>query len=293
MPLLPIVLIGVLLMADGGLALGEYGLALHGPAALVAALGPVLVTVALAFGATAWCHHRLVARGATSAIVWAQRIARLARWVLLAHFAVIVLGLGWLETVRSVTGDLVLVDEIVAMLATVAGVIAIWWIAYPMERRLREAVLLRQLDRGHPVFAVPRRGEYVVTQTRLHLLFMLVPMLAILAAAESIDAAAARFADVAWVAPAADVATVLVAAAVVLAAPFLCRLVLEVEPLARSDLRDELLEVCRVHSVTVRELLVWKTHGVMVNAAVMGFIGRLRYVLLTDALLESLSRQQV
>ncbi|MHC5008847.1 MAG: M48 family metallopeptidase [Planctomycetota bacterium] len=71
------------------------------------------------------------------------------------------------------------------------------------------------------------------------------------------------------------------------------RVVLDVEPVPQGPLRDDLTRICRQHGVVVRRLLVWKTCGSMINAAVMGLVGWLRYVLLTDALLESMSRRQV
>jgi Zn-dependent protease with chaperone function len=43
----------------------------------------------------------------------------------------------------------------------------------------------------------------------------------------------------------------------------------------------------------VRDILVWNTNGTMINAAVMGLMGWLRYVLITDALLEMLPEPQV
>jgi STE24 endopeptidase len=45
--------------------------------------------------------------------------------------------------------------------------------------------------------------------------------------------------------------------------------------------------------VKVREILLWRTSGSMINAAVMGLLGRLRYVLITDALLETMPLDQV
>jgi STE24 endopeptidase len=45
--------------------------------------------------------------------------------------------------------------------------------------------------------------------------------------------------------------------------------------------------------VGVRDLLVWRTHGTMINGAVIGLVGPLRYILLTDALLEHLPTRQV
>ncbi|MEX0745503.1 MAG: M48 family metalloprotease, partial [Phycisphaeraceae bacterium] len=43
----------------------------------------------------------------------------------------------------------------------------------------------------------------------------------------------------------------------------------------------------------VRELLLWRTFGGMINAAVMGLIAPLRYILLTDALVEMVRREEV
>jgi Zn-dependent protease with chaperone function len=290
MQLYAIVLIGVLLFADGGLGVAEGGiLGLGGWAAAALAWAPVFLVVAVTFGGVEICRSRL-ACGTTGAILAADRLARWARWLLLAHFAVLVLVFGWLDTVRAAVGDGVLVDEFVAMLPPLAGVVGTWWAYYPIERRVRDAVLLRQLDTGRAVFPTPTRWEYVLTQLRLHLLFLLVPILLIIALAELIDLTAARWG---WPAGAEDLATLVAAGMVVLFAPLMTRVVLEVEPVPQGPLHDDLTRICRQHAVTVRRLLVWKTHGSMINAAVMGLVGWLRYVLLTDALLESMSRRQV
>jgi Zn-dependent protease with chaperone function len=129
-------------------------------------------------------------------------------------------------------------------------------------------------------------------QVRLHLLFMLVPILMIFGAAEAIDLAVAALDGTRWAAL-GETATVAAAAGVVLIAPLLARLVLEVTPLGAGALRERLLAICRTHRVRVREVLVWHTHGSLVNAAVMGLAGPLRYVLLTDALLELMEGREL
>jgi Zn-dependent protease with chaperone function len=285
-----IVLVGVLLFADGGLGLADGQLGdLRGWAAAAVVWAPVLLVVAVTFGGVEYCRNRLAA-GRTPAAAAADRLARWARWLLLGHFAVVVLVFGWLETVRGVVGDLVVADELVAMLPPLVGVVGTWWAYYPIERRVRDAVLLRQLDTGRAIFPAPTRGAYVLTQVRLHLLFLLVPILLIIALAELIDLAAGRW-D--WPVAAGNVVTLLAAGLVVLVAPLLTRVVLEVEPVPSGPLRDDLVRICRQYGVKVRSLLLWRTHGAMINAAVMGLMGWLRYVLLTDALLESMTRRQV
>ena len=293
MQLYPIVLIGVLLLADGGLGPAADGFGLVGwPAAAVAWIG-VLVVLGLSFGGVAWCRRRLEVSRRPGAVVAAERVVRYARWGLLAHFGVVVLVLGRLDWVRGAVGDHVLLDELLTMLPTIVGVVGTWWIYYPIERRVRDAVLMRQLDLGGAIFATPSRGRYVLTQLRLHLLFLLVPILMIVGAAELMDLAARRLSGFRWSGPAADGATLLAAVGIVLLAPLLARIVLEVEPMPEGPLRDDLERICRMHNVKVRRLLVWKTYGSMINAAVMGLIGRLRYVLLTDALLESMTHREV
>ncbi len=292
MQLFPIVLVGVLLMADAGLGFTgadrpDLGLA------LAVALGGVLGLVGLAAAGIGYCRRQLTVKRRPGAIVTAQRLARAARALLLVHFVAIVLGFGWLNTVRAAVGDVAGLDDILAMLPTLGGFAAIWWIYYPVEQRVREALLIRSLDEGRPIFAMPGRGTWVLTQMRLNVLFLLVPILLILISAELIEAATSLLGEHAWAGRVGDVSTLLAAVAIVIAAPLLTRVVLEVEPMPDGPLREDLMNVCRRHHVSIRELLVWKTHGSMINAAVMGVIGRLRYVLMTDALLDAMTREQI
>lgn len=293
MQLYPIVLIAVLLMADGGLGFAVAGPRLEPGAMFGVVLGGVLLLLGFAAGGVAGCRHRIDTLRRPSAVIAAGRIVRATRGLLLAHFAFVVLGLGWLETVRGVTGNLVVIDEVLALLPTIGGVAATWWLYYPVERRVREALLIRFLDEGRAVFPLPDRGVWVWTQLRTHLFFLLVPILLILALSEVIDAATRMLDEHAWARGIGELGTLVAAVIIVMTAPLLSRLVLDVEPLGAGPQRDDLERVCSRHRVKVRELLVWKTHGSMINAAVLGLTGRLRYVLLTDALLESMTPRQV
>jgi Zn-dependent protease with chaperone function len=80
---------------------------------------------------------------------------------------------------------------------------------------------------------------------------------------------------------------------VLAAAPLLLRHLWDTVPLPPGELRDRLQRMCEQHEVGVRDLLLWRTFGGMVNGAVMGFVGRVRYILLTDALLEALPLERV
>jgi Zn-dependent protease with chaperone function len=80
---------------------------------------------------------------------------------------------------------------------------------------------------------------------------------------------------------------------VFLAAPVMIRHIWDTAPLPAGELRQRLTDLCRMHRVGVRELLLWRTYGGMINAAVMGMIAPLRYILLTDGLLEMVPARQI
>ena len=80
---------------------------------------------------------------------------------------------------------------------------------------------------------------------------------------------------------------------VLVIAPLLLRHALDTVPLPPGPLRDHLLAQCADHGVRVRELLLWRTHGTALNAAVTGLVPRVRYILLTDALVEELPPPQL
>src|SRR5262249_28671365 len=135
-----------------------------------------------------------------AAVSAADRLVRWTRWAMLANHALAVLLFGWLATVRRAVGDVVLLDELLAILPPVIGAVGTWWAYYPIERSVRQAMLIRQLDEGRTVFPVPSRARYVFTQARINLLFVLVPLLAIVTLAEVIDWALGGIAP--WIAEA-------------------------------------------------------------------------------------------
>jgi STE24 endopeptidase len=78
---------------------------------------------------------------------------------------------------------------------------------------------------------------------------------------------------------------------VLLAMPFAMRLALRAKPLPDGALRRRLDAYSRRIGFRYREILVWPTD--LLNAAVVGALPRFRYVLITDALLETLSEDEV
>ena len=203
--------------------------------------------------------------------------------------------LWWVNTLgmlRVALGDLVFIDEMLILTPPILMMAWSWWAYYPIDHRLRQAVLLRQIDTGLPVHPIWTRPQYMIAQLRHQVVAMLVPLGLLLCWTELID----RFAPSHWLIYGADARPLILVAGcggLLLAAPVMIRHIWDTTPLPDGQLRDELTQMCKLYRVGVRQLLLWRTHGALINAAVMGLVAPLRYILLTDALLERLEREQV
>lgn len=237
------------------------------------------------------CGRRLDATGRPVHAFRAEAFAQGARVAAVLVHAAGVLALGTLDAARGLVGDTVVLDEALVVAPVIAVFVMLAWSTYPLERRVRDAVFLRDLDEGRPVYAPPTRAGHVASMVRHQLASVLVPMALVLAWTELVSRAAPRLARLGEAAPAvAQVAGVVLVFG--LMGPVLAA-IWDTVPLGPGELRDRLLALCRVNRVRVRRILVWRTHGSMVNGAVTGLFGPLRYILITDALLDHLPRRQV
>ncbi len=76
--------------------------------------------------------------------------------------------------------------------------------------------------------------------------------------------------------------------------PLLARFMWKVERFPDGPLRRRLEQICRRNKVKVRDILLWHTGaGSIVNAAVLGLFPGLRYVILTDGLVQNLKPEEV
>ncbi|MEM7228187.1 MAG: M48 family metallopeptidase [Planctomycetota bacterium] len=291
MQLIPVLLVAIVLAAPMGVGRLD-GYAVETSMTLAAVFTPLVVLMAFQWWVVRRCRRQVilgqVRRGMRRLDRWDHRI----RWLIVLHLAVVVFVYGWVDCVRTFTGDLVLVDECAALLPSMLALLGGWWWHYPLERLLRDAPLVRAMDTGRVWYHMPARATYVLQQARTHIMLMLAPLLLIVGANEAVTSLLAHTMTDAppWV---GELASVGATATVFLFAPLLARVVLAVEPIASGELRDDLMNVCRAHNIGVRNILVWRTGGAMINAAVMGLIAPLRYVMLTDGLLEQMERDQV
>ncbi len=82
-------------------------------------------------------------------------------------------------------------------------------------------------------------------------------------------------------------------AAIFVGLPFILRLVLGLRSLPDGPLRRRLLAAGQRLHFRCSDILLWNTRGVIANAMVVGVVPLLRYVLLTDRLLDELTPEEI
>ena len=211
---------------------------------------------------------------------------------LLLSLFIVDLSAGALRHIRVPLQHTVLIDELLVMLPTL--LVAAWaWAAYfPVDRRLREALIMRDADAGRPVYPLLSRGAYVLMQLRHQFGLLLLPLLAVFAWSEALMLLGPNFNG-----PLSEDAVMLLSPAGVLVifvgAPLVIRYIWQTGPLPAGEVRERMTALCRQHRVRVRELLLWQTSGRMINAAVTGLVSQVRFILLSDGLLDQLEPREI
>ncbi len=302
-----LVLVSLSLAGGGGVETGAGSAPTWADGLMPASVAPwarlvlsLSVFGAIALGAwalNALCVLRLDRRGWVGAVAWSHRVIALTRLAAVGWHLASVFVLGLLGVVWGWVGDLVLVDELIAAAPAFAVLLWTYRLAHPIERRVRDAMMIRMLDEGRPIYAFPGAWRYVVSAARNNLAIMFVPLVMILAWSEALDRALGMtgwFAGEGALASAGPPAIRLAGSVLIFAlVPPVMTRVWDTLPIPPGELRDGLERLAREHRVRLRRFLIWRTHGAMLNGAVIGLTPWLRYIVLTDALLESLTEAEV
>lgn len=192
-----------------------------------------------------------------------------------------------------VVGNWIVVPGLLALIPFFVSILLIWTALYPADRAVRQIALEVYLVRGRPVHPVWSLASYLAYSFRHQVLFILVPMMLVLAATDLVIANYVVLQQYFGWRHAPDVLVGLSALGVAILAPEILRHVWVTRRLPDGPLRDRLLAICRRIGLRCREILVWRSGGMVVNAAVMGVVAPLRYVLITDAMLEQLDDTKI
>ncbi|MFO8012818.1 MAG: M48 family metalloprotease [Phycisphaerae bacterium] len=212
-------------------------------------------------------------------------LGRLYRSLVVFAYAFVLFGCGWSRAAAAwarVGGWSVPVLA-VNLVPLVVLLLVAWTALFWADRSLRALMFERA---GAPVavrhWTLPR---YVAFMLRQYLLVILVPMLFLLA----VNEAAARLLPQ----PVAAVVGVgVLVTAALMAGPWVC-LCWRTERLPEGRLRQRLVALARRAGIRVSDVRIWRTNLSIANGCMIGLVGPLRYILITDALLLSLSAEEV
>jgi STE24 endopeptidase len=219
----------------------------------------------------------------------------LAQWLLGAVHAGLLLATDWRKLVAStpVVGHWIVIPDLIAIAPFIFTVFLMWIACYPADRAVRQIALELHLLQGRPVRPVWSLGQFLSYSFRHQVAFILIPMIVMLAVSDLALRYEDRLGALIRLPHAADLLIGVAAILVAVVAPELLRHVWATERLPDGPLRDRLLAMARTLGVRCREILVWRSGGMIVNAAVMGVVPPLRYVLITDAMLEQLDDTKI
>lgn len=209
--------------------------------------------------------------------------------------AAILLATDWLILCGGVpgVGQWPAVPGLIATLPFLASVTLLWITLYPADRAVRQIAVEVYLYRARPVEPVWRLGEYLAYHLRHQVLFVFLPMLLILALRDIIEHYERPLVELAQDGSVPDLLLGAAAGLVAIFAPVLLRYIWITQRLPEGPLRDKLVMLAMRLGVGFREILVWKSGGMIVNAAVMGVVAPLRYVLLTDGMLSQMDDTKI
>ena len=218
---------------------------------------------------------------------------RILQWLSALCSAIALVVFGWLELIRSWTGDLILLDELLAILPGLCLLALLWLVQWPLERLVQESLLMRRLDTGLPIHPIPSRWGHVFQRARTHMFLLLVPMLTILLMLEVLEATSNLVLEDEVRETWAGVLRITAALVALLLVPSVLMRAIGASPLRAGALREMISTTLKDADVRARDVMLWPTGGTMVNGAVIGLIPSMRFVLLTDELLERLPSGQI
>lgn len=162
-----------------------------------------------------------------------------------------------------------------------------WSETFPLEARIRQGT---GGESDTPPFS---RAGFLDFHIRHHVLVVATPLSIVLVASEVIRDFEPRINEALNLDWGPDLVIGVLAAVVFILAPVFLKRIWKTTPLEDGDLRESLLSMCGRLGLRCRDVLVWHSDRMMINAAVMGVLPQVRYIMLSDALLETMSAAQL
>ncbi len=214
-------------------------------------------------------------------------------WLIGGQAGLILLGYDrWVMTGEGLgLAEVPLIGTLMLVLPFIVALMLTWWLEYPYSTAVREILLQRrQSDARRRPWTL---GEHIIYNTRHQLLFILVPVSLIILLMDLLDLyiyPQLSPAGQMYAIPAIMLGGVIV---IFIFAPLMIVRIWRTSPLESGPLRDKLEELCKRMKVRAREILIWQSGGMIANAGVMGLFAPVRYILVSDAMLENMSAEHI
>jgi STE24 endopeptidase len=259
----------------------------HTAARTLLALVAMLLAPALAATMSAVVIRGLRHDGHT----WAAWVARFSAGqqihagLLVLIVGLISYGLAWPQVVRvnMGLGNWILVDDLLILAPVYVPLLLSWAAFYDVDRAVHELMAEDEPSDS------PGRWQYVLLHARHYLGLVMIPLLLVLGVYDTARWLAPEF----IAGPHAWLLVMPLLVVLIACMPQVIATLWKTVPLPAGELRTYLRTVLDDCRLRVRDVLVWQTDGRVTNAAVSGFLPQLRYVFLTDRLIEVLDDDEI
>ncbi len=250
------------------------------------------VTLILTLLARRWALQKLTASDKAQARLplALRKLAFGLHMLLLLLFTASIYLFGWADLASYATRHVpVLADELLTLFPLLLSWLLLHHLWYDVDRAIRLRSQATQIT-ARPIWS--RRG-YLLFHLQLGLLPALIPLALLMVIVDSRELLYGYL-------PPGNTGNIILGLAmtagvgsVFLFTPVLIRWLWVCRPLPNAALQARLEALCQDARLRYRRILLWPTGNVVANAAVMGFWGPLRYLLVTDALLDEMPAEHI
>jgi len=213
---------------------------------------------------------------------WLDRLTWVRRGILIGGYLYIIHGFHWAVFVSHTLGlgNAIALDEMLVLAPFLAALFGSIIVSFPAQQRLTgRAGSLR---------------SYLVFVLRQHVAFLLLPWLMYVTVLDVLEFSVAPSLPVEWRTPVEWAVVLGLLFLLYVFWPLALRWLWPTGRLPDGPEREKLEALCRRAGVGYRDILVWRSPvGGHANAAVAGLAAPLRYILITDTLLERLAPAEV
>jgi len=185
------------------------------------------------------------------------------------------------------------VPDTLALLPLFAAAIVAWMILFPADRAVRAVAIQYHARDG----AAPARpwtaAQFLIYRIRHQILTVAIPMSLIVLVKYFTDQNRRAIISATRIVWLPESLVGIGAVGVLLISPLLLRVLWDTRPLPEGPLRTQLETLGRRIGLRYRDILVWQSQSLIVNAAVMGLFAPVRYVLFSDGMLQALTPRQI